>query len=111
MDTRDLTVLAYGIATYGAALEHLAALRRVGVRVPYVLDQRMSAEQMVLTLRWAHEHGDVLADPEEVLVEARTFLTEHGYELDELVNREREADERTRQVEHSGLEGPATAAD
>lgn len=106
MDTRDLTLLAYGIATYGGVLESIEALRRVGQRVPYVLDQRIRAELMILTLRWSNTFGDVLADPESVVVEARRWLAEHGDVLNELTSREREEDAAVRDVEHGEVDGP-----
>lgn len=103
MDTRELTLLAYGIAEYDTALAHLRALRRVGHRVPYVTIQRITTEQTILCMRWQHEHGQVTFEQVDTVVsDARRYLTEHGDELGELTRREREADEQVRSADDGG---------
>lgn len=95
MNERELLVTAFCIGEWASALDHLNALMVVGERVPFSVIGRLQSELSDMCERWTQLHGDArmltAADREIVVVEARTYCTEHGIELanlrDELESR------------------------
>ena len=75
MNTQEQIALAWAISELATGLDHLAAV--YPNRVPDM--GRLSAELDYLMRRWPG--GD------DVVAEARAFLTEHVDELDELLRR------------------------
>lgn len=88
MNERQLLVLAFGIAEWASALDHLNALRVVGERIPYSVIGRMQAELSELCERWSRNNGHpfVLSADErtQVVADARDYCTQHGDELEKL---------------------------
>jgi hypothetical protein len=91
-ETRVL-LCAYGIAEYTTTLEHLDALRLVQVPVPQGTVNRIISERRNLARLWWHaNHGDPTWEDdrmEQVVTEARAWVTTHVVELDELIESRR----------------------
>lgn len=79
------TLLAYGIAEWTAAIEHLRAVGTV-IYVPAQSVQTLVAERRILLWRWEdslNRFRPISAAVEaEVIAEARAHLTEHQAEID-----------------------------
>lgn len=92
MNDRQALLLAYGIVEYQTVLDHLEALRTVGVSVPFITLGRIETEQRRLMRRWLWDHGDPRFSPDrvpEILSEVRDWLSQHVEEMDLLLQRER----------------------
>lgn len=97
MTSRSELVLAYAIATYQTVLDHLDALRRIGMSVPWALTGRIQTEQYSLVGQWQAQHGDPRVGPElvpAVVIDVRGWLTDHVTELDALLGEREVIEER-----------------
>jgi hypothetical protein len=87
---RKFLLCAYGIAEYTTALDHLAALRQVQVPVPQGTVNRLESERRNLARLWWHaNHGDPTWEDdrmEQVVTEARAWVTDHLPELEQLID-------------------------
>jgi len=88
-----LLLCAYGIAEYATALDHLDALRLVQVPVPQGTYNRVVSERRNLArLWWQANHGDptwIDDRMEQVVTEARAWVTDHLPELEQLIESRR----------------------
>jgi len=89
---------AYAIAEYTTALEHLQALRSVGVSVPGSVVNRLERERLnIAVLWWQATHGDftwTYDHMDTVVEECRAWVTEHIVELDDLIETSRRNQEK-----------------
>src|SRR5262245_31377618 len=94
---RKVLLMAYAIAEWTTALDHLLALDRAGVAVPYAILGRIEQQrQEYLRMWWHATHGDPTwrhSRTEQVVTEARAWVTEHQSELDGVLNEKEEQEQ------------------
>ena len=88
MNDDTTLLLAFGIAQWQTALDHMEAVPDGIGGAPLMVLGRTERELDTLCARWAHSHGEVLyrrSDRERVVREARALCTERVAEIDELL--------------------------
>lgn len=90
MNDRERTALAYGVAEWANAMDHLEALRTVGQRVPRWLTWRIAWELNSLVDLWLGERPRTMRQVDRIdlaVDEVGTWLVDHQAELDEVLSR------------------------
>ncbi len=91
--TRSTLVLAYGIAEWQSAIDHLDAMKKVGVDVPLGSRVRIEIERDLLVSRFYEywQNAAPFASTPEPVMWARRYLLDHPTELETLLAEEQHA--------------------
>jgi len=86
MNIRRQTALAFGIAEWASALDHLSALQQVGERCPVWIRKRIENEIRALVRMWPGVQELPKRDRAPlVIARARRWLAEHPDELEDVL--------------------------
>jgi len=92
MDSRQQTALAFGIAEWANAMDHLRALDRIGEKVPTFTMARIERELQHLADQWPGawpRHVRARDRVDGVVDEAGKWLVDHQDELTDLLEQPR----------------------
>lgn len=93
---RELLVIAYSVAELATAVDHIKALERAGVGVPYDALGRVQRELNAWVFEWVRREGPDFqpVNTDEIVLTARRYLADNLTHLSELLNESDEVDEQ-----------------